>query len=109
LPIDVIGTPKLRPSKATNQALSIERIGFTAGNSAVAMIAGVSNWLEAQSATPGAVVAVTHASLMRASVVCALECDPCASDRFSFAIGATNISTLELFSEPMADSKVVLI
>jgi hypothetical protein len=47
LPIDVIGTPKLQPSKATNQALSIERIGFTAGNSAVAMIAGVSNWLEA--------------------------------------------------------------
>jgi hypothetical protein len=103
LPIDVIGTPKLQPSKATNQALSIERIGFTAGNSVAAMIAG------RRAATPGAVVAVTHASVMRATIVCAPECDPCASDRFSFAISATNISTLELFSEPMADSMVVLI
>ena len=46
------------------------------GESVTALIARVSNWLDTQSATPGAVVAVTHASVMRAAIVCALKAEP---------------------------------
>jgi broad specificity phosphatase PhoE len=46
------------------------------GESIAALIARVSNWLDAQSAAPGAVVAVTHASVMRAAIVCALKAEP---------------------------------
>jgi broad specificity phosphatase PhoE len=46
------------------------------GESIAALIARVSNWLCAQSAAPGAVVAVTHASVMRAAIVCALKAEP---------------------------------
>jgi broad specificity phosphatase PhoE len=46
------------------------------GESVVALIARVSSWLEAQKAVPGIIVAVTHASVIRAAMVCALEAEP---------------------------------
>jgi broad specificity phosphatase PhoE len=46
------------------------------GESVVALIARVSTWLDAQKAMPGKVVAVTHASVIRAAIVCALEAEP---------------------------------
>jgi broad specificity phosphatase PhoE len=46
------------------------------GESVAVLIARVANWLEAQGAKPGAVVAVTHASVIRAAIVCALEAEP---------------------------------
>jgi broad specificity phosphatase PhoE len=46
------------------------------GESIVALIARVSIWLDAQRATPGTIVAVTHAAVIRAAVVCALEAEP---------------------------------
>jgi broad specificity phosphatase PhoE len=46
------------------------------GESIAALITRVSSWLDAQSATPGSVVAVTHASVMRAAIVCALKAPP---------------------------------
>ncbi len=46
------------------------------GESIAALIARVSNWLDAQSAMPGTVVAITHASVMRAAIVCALRAPP---------------------------------
>ena len=46
------------------------------GESVVALIARVSSWLEAQKATPGIIVAITHASVIRAAVVCALQAEP---------------------------------
>jgi broad specificity phosphatase PhoE len=46
------------------------------GESIAALIARVSNWLDTQSAAPGTVVAVTHASVMRAAIVCALKAPP---------------------------------
>jgi broad specificity phosphatase PhoE len=46
------------------------------GESIAALIARVSNWLDTQSATPGVVGAVTHASVMRAAIVCALKAEP---------------------------------
>jgi broad specificity phosphatase PhoE len=46
------------------------------GESITALIARVSEWLDAQSAAPGSVVAVTHASVIRAAIVCALKAPP---------------------------------
>jgi broad specificity phosphatase PhoE len=46
------------------------------GESVVALIARVSAWLDAQKAMPGTVIAVTHASVIRAAIVCALEAEP---------------------------------
>jgi broad specificity phosphatase PhoE len=46
------------------------------GESLAALIARVSDWLDAQSAASGSVVAVTHASVMRAAIVCALKAEP---------------------------------
>jgi broad specificity phosphatase PhoE len=46
------------------------------GESIAALIARVSSWLDAQSTAPGTVVAVTHASVMRAAIVCALKAPP---------------------------------
>lgn len=46
------------------------------GESVVALIARVSTWLDAQKGTPGTVVAVTHASVIRAAIVSALEAEP---------------------------------
>jgi broad specificity phosphatase PhoE len=46
------------------------------GESISALVARVSKWLDAQSAVPGTVVAVTHASVMRAAIVCALKAEP---------------------------------
>jgi broad specificity phosphatase PhoE len=46
------------------------------GESVVALIARVSTWLDAQKAIPGTIVAVTHASVIRAAIVCALEAGP---------------------------------
>jgi broad specificity phosphatase PhoE len=46
------------------------------GESLAALIARVSNWLDAQSTGPGTVVAVTHASVIRAAIVCALKAEP---------------------------------
>jgi broad specificity phosphatase PhoE len=46
------------------------------GESVVAMIARVSAWLDTQLTTPGAILAVTHASVIRAAIVCALEAEP---------------------------------
>jgi broad specificity phosphatase PhoE len=46
------------------------------GESVTALIARVSSWLEVQKCTPGVVVAVTHASVIRAAIVCVLEAEP---------------------------------
>jgi broad specificity phosphatase PhoE len=46
------------------------------GESIVALIARVSAWLDAQKQAPGTVVAVTHASVIRAAIVCALKAEP---------------------------------
>jgi broad specificity phosphatase PhoE len=46
------------------------------GESVAALIARISSWLEAQKNTPGVIVAVTHASVIRAAIVCALEAEP---------------------------------
>ena len=46
------------------------------GESVAALIARVSAWLGAQNSTPGVIVAVTHASVIRAAIVCALEAEP---------------------------------
>jgi broad specificity phosphatase PhoE len=46
------------------------------GESTVALMARVSRWLEVQKAAPGMIVAVTHASVIRAAIVCALEAEP---------------------------------
>jgi broad specificity phosphatase PhoE len=45
------------------------------GESVVAMIARVSAWLDTQLASPGVVLAITHASVIRAAIVCALEAE----------------------------------
>lgn len=46
------------------------------GESIAVLIARVSDWLNSQRATPGSVVAITHASVIRAAIVCALEAPP---------------------------------
>jgi broad specificity phosphatase PhoE len=46
------------------------------GESIVAMIARVSAWLDTQLTTSGMILAVTHASVIRAAIVCALEAEP---------------------------------
>jgi broad specificity phosphatase PhoE len=46
------------------------------GESVVATIARVSAWLDAQLASPGFILAVTHAAVIRAAIVCALEAEP---------------------------------
>jgi broad specificity phosphatase PhoE len=46
------------------------------GESVVAMIARVSAWLDTQLTKPGVILAVTHASVIRAAIVCALEAEP---------------------------------
>ena len=45
------------------------------GEAIATMIGRVATWLEAQHATSGRVVAFTHASIIRASLVCALGAD----------------------------------
>ena len=45
------------------------------GESVVALIARVSTWLEAQQAAPGITFAVTHASVIRAAIVGALQAE----------------------------------
>jgi broad specificity phosphatase PhoE len=45
------------------------------GESVVALIARVSAWMDAQKQAPGTVVAVTHASVIRAAIVCALKAE----------------------------------
>jgi broad specificity phosphatase PhoE len=46
------------------------------GESVVAMIARVSAWLDTQISTSGTILAITHASVIRAAIVCALEAEP---------------------------------
>jgi broad specificity phosphatase PhoE len=46
------------------------------GESVVALIARVSNWLDGQKTMPGTIVAVTHAAVIRAAIVCVLEAGP---------------------------------
>jgi broad specificity phosphatase PhoE len=46
------------------------------GETVVAIIARVSAWLDTQLTTPGAILAVTHASVIRAAIVCALRAEP---------------------------------
>ncbi len=48
----------------------------TEENLVVAMIARVSTWLDAQLTIPGVILAVTHASVIRAAIVCALVTEP---------------------------------
>ena len=42
----------------------------------LALIERVATWLDAQKATPGKIVAVTHASVIRAAIVHAIEAGP---------------------------------
>jgi broad specificity phosphatase PhoE len=46
------------------------------GESVVALIARVSAWLDTQLTTSGVILAVTHASVIRAAIVCALKAEP---------------------------------
>ena len=46
------------------------------GESVVALIERVATWLDAQMATPAKIVAVTHASVIRAAMVHAIEAGP---------------------------------
>jgi broad specificity phosphatase PhoE len=46
------------------------------GESVIALIERISIWLDAQMATQGAIVAVTHASVIRAAIVHAIEAGP---------------------------------
>ena len=46
------------------------------GNSIVALIDRVAAWLDAQSGAPGLTVAVTHASVIRAAIVHAIDAEP---------------------------------
>jgi broad specificity phosphatase PhoE len=46
------------------------------GESVVALIARVSAWLDVQKAASGVIVAVTHASVIRAAIVCAIQAEP---------------------------------
>jgi broad specificity phosphatase PhoE len=46
------------------------------GESVVAMIARVSAWLDTQLTSPGVVLVITHASVIRAAIVCAIEAEP---------------------------------
>ena len=46
------------------------------GESVVALIERVAAWLDAQKATPAKIVAVTHASVIRAAIVHAIEAGP---------------------------------
>ena len=46
------------------------------GESVLALIERVATWLDAQKATPGKIVAVTHASVIRAAIVHAIEAGP---------------------------------
>jgi broad specificity phosphatase PhoE len=46
------------------------------GESLLALIERVAAWLDAQMATPGKIVAVTHASVIRAAMVHAIEAGP---------------------------------
>lgn len=46
------------------------------GESIVALIGRVSSWLDLQRTTSGTVMAVTHASIIRAAIVCAIEAEP---------------------------------
>ena len=60
-----------------HQRRELDRIrAMAAGESVVAMIARVSNWLDTQLTTSGEILAVTHASVIRAAIVCALEAEP---------------------------------
>jgi broad specificity phosphatase PhoE len=45
------------------------------GESVVAMIARVSAWLDTQLTTPGVILAITHAPVIRAAIVCAIEAE----------------------------------
>ncbi len=46
------------------------------GESMLALMARASAWLDAQQATPGVTLAVTHASVIRAAIVHAIEAEP---------------------------------
>jgi len=46
------------------------------GESLAALISRVSDWLDTQKAMPGMIVAITHASIIRAAIVCALKAEP---------------------------------
>jgi broad specificity phosphatase PhoE len=46
------------------------------GESIAALIGRVSSWLDAQQASPGTLIAVTHASVIRAAIVSAIEAEP---------------------------------
>jgi broad specificity phosphatase PhoE len=46
------------------------------GESVLALIERVATWLDARKATPGKIVAVTHASVIRAAIVHAIEATP---------------------------------
>jgi broad specificity phosphatase PhoE len=46
------------------------------GESVLALIERMATWLDAQKATPGKIVAITHASAIRAAIVHAIEAGP---------------------------------
>ena len=55
------------------------------GESLLELLDRVSGWLEARAAEGGRVVAVTHAGVIRAALVCALDAPPLAFWRFDVA------------------------
>jgi broad specificity phosphatase PhoE len=46
------------------------------GESVLALMKRIATWLDAQNATLGVTVAVTHASVIRAAILCAIEAGP---------------------------------
>jgi broad specificity phosphatase PhoE len=46
------------------------------GETVLALIERVAAWLDAQLTLPGMAVAITHASVIRAAIVCAIEAEP---------------------------------
>jgi broad specificity phosphatase PhoE len=46
------------------------------GESILALMERIATWLDAQKATPGSIIAVTHASVIRAAIVHAIEAEP---------------------------------
>jgi broad specificity phosphatase PhoE len=82
------------------------------GESVVALIARVSAWLDTQLAAPGVVLAITHASVIRAAIVCAIVAEPRSFWHIDIApLSLTQLSgnggrwTLVSMSSGKADSK----
>jgi broad specificity phosphatase PhoE len=62
-------------SRAVSDWIENPAVASHGGESLLALIARVSAWLDAQTAAPGTVLAVTHASVIRAAIVHAIAAE----------------------------------